>query len=81
MGDFDNLAREMTRRERIHAEVRERADMPTLPTDYARIAVLQTEREHIRRELNALGNRTRAGSGPLIERYDAIDNEIRKALG
>ena len=48
--------------------------------DYARIAVLQTEREHVHRELIRLGNRQRFGNNALVERYDALDKAIREGI-
>ena len=49
-------------------------------TDYARIAVLQTEREHLGRELIRQGNHTRIGTTALVERYNAIDKQIREGI-
>ncbi|MET0994079.1 MAG: hypothetical protein ABWY20_08340 [Mycobacterium sp.] len=110
MGDFDNLAAEMTRRERNMRTVRGRgvseaaekawaeiewapfADdeknafvtgfdlaRDTTPINYARIAVLQTERETIRRQMERDGT-PKNSAAPSAERYWAIDKEIREAL-
>ncbi|MET0992978.1 MAG: hypothetical protein ABWY20_02385 [Mycobacterium sp.] len=51
-----------------------------IETDWARIAVLQTERAHIGRELVRNGNRTHYGDTALVRRYNAIDQAIKDAL-
>lgn len=49
------------------------------PTDYARIAVLQTEREVLRRQMDRDGT-PRTSDAPTATRYWAIDKQIREAL-
>lgn len=53
----------------------------TTPTpDYARIAVLQTERAYLDRELIRAGNHSRTAATDMCARRDAIDAAIRKEL-
>ena len=51
------------------------------PTDWQRLAVLQTERAWVASELDRKGNTDRTGTTPIVTRYNAIDDAIRKALG
>ena len=48
--------------------------------NWARIAVLQTERAYLDRELIRAGNHTRATPTPDSKRYYAINDLIRKEL-
>lgn len=49
--------------------------------DWQHIAVLQTEREHIGRQLVRAGNHSHTTPTPDVTRYYTLNNLIREALG
>lgn len=51
-----------------------------VPTDWQRLAVLQTEREVVRRQMDRDGT-SRASNSPNAERYWALDKQIREGIG
>lgn len=51
-----------------------------VPADWQRLAVLQTERAYLDRELIRAGNHSRTAASTMCERRDAIDALIRKEL-